>query len=351
MIDLGAEQERHITFLEREFDENGFLQDDPHNLKQSLLREVVETIFEPAFEGQKPIHGAIICSHPFNKYKQDLPFDIKINDDTNLAQTYCDGVTVFRLRGNGDRGVVVLTEPIINELDLFTLRDDVLYKLSGNSHTETPSKELYAVKKGKSGEITILCREGIVVHRDARLEFFRYQYHFKSKLMDFIEAKWTDNPWEKQTLDSILRMAIHILSPIPGVGGTFVLLHPDDPIDYCETSHIIEETELLNLKNSMSFPWGLDVTQRAHQTILGNLMKNTDGAVVLSSDGVVKAAKSWLVIPRDKISVNESDGGTRHLTSQSFSSMIQGLVFVVSSDGPVTLYCGEQKVFRTNEDG
>lgn len=351
MTGLQAEQERHFTFLEREFAANGFLEDDPFELKKSLLNEIVETIFEPPFEGQKPIHGAMVCSHEFNSYyKQYLPYEDSVDENSEVAQTLCDGITVFRLKGSEqNNGVVILSEPIIDELDLFRLRDDVLYKLPGETHDDKPSKEFYVVKKGAAGEITILCREGIAIHRDAKIKFFRYQYHFKSLLNEYIESKWGESPWEKQTLDSILRMAIHSLSPIPGVGGTFVLLHPNDKINCCDKSHVITETELLNQKNSVTFPWGLEVKLRTHQTMLVNLMKNTDGAVIISDKGYVNSARCWLVMPRATLSLTQSDGGTRHLTAQSFSTLILGLVFVVSSDGPVTLYANGEIVFRTIE--
>jgi hypothetical protein len=233
------------------------------------------------------------------------------------------------------------TDKAVNEeLDLFTIRDDVLYNRGGETHHSDLSKDMWLIKRSQKGEITLLCEDGIAVHRDARISFFKYQYHFKSILTEYISQKWDTNPWEKQLLDSILRISIHTLGADVGVGGTIVLLHPDDRV---------VENGLLNVKNAIKFPPGVQLTTRDHQHLLVSLMRYTDGAVIVDSNGYVDSARNWLVIPSALMNTESSDGGTRHLTARLFSACIAGLVFVISSDGPVTLYAHGEKLFRTCE--
>lgn len=254
---------------------------------------------------------------------------------------FCDGIKTFRVVCKDVRGVFSFNDKLVfDELDLFTIRDDVLYRGLKEQHGSPLSRDIWLIKRNTRGEITFLCEDGIAVHRDARMSFFRYQYDFKRQLAEYISSRWSEDPWPKQLLDSILRMAIHTLGADAGVGGTIVLCHPDDAVD---------REGLLNAKNAIIPPQGLKVTRRAYQHLLVALMKYTDGAVVVGADGHVKSARNWLLIPTDLMAEAGSDGGTRHLTAKLFSRLIKGLVFVISSDGPVTLYAEGNQVFRTCE--
>jgi hypothetical protein len=338
-------RDRHFEFLKCEFEANGFLKDDPFSLGDSLLNELVETIFEAEFEGNSPTHGALIFSHSIKDYLDYLPHLQFERDAREVAQSFCDGVNVFKTVYKNKSGVLVFENSIIDELSLFTLRDDALYKKPEFSHQDAPVRDLFLVKKFDDGSITILCREGIAVHRAARVKFYRYQYDYKDHLRDKIERRWGMIPWEKQILDSILRVAVHVMGPIRGVGGTMVLLHPCE--DHIASGRLAHESELLNNRNSWDFPWEPNITMRAHQRMLVNLMKNSDGATIIDPNGCVKTVRSWLVPPVKSLAAEESQGGTRHLTAKVFSKHIKGLVFVISSDGPISIYSDGERIVST----
>lgn len=338
-------RERHFEFLRCEFEANGFLNDDPFSLGESLLNELVETIFEAEFEGNSPTHGALIFSHPIKEYVDFLPHRQFEEDSRAMAQAFCDGVSVFKTINKEKNGVIIFEHSIIDELALFTLRDDALYNGPNFLHDDKPVRDLFIIKKFEDGSITILCREGIAIHRAARLKFYRYQYDYKDLLKTKIESLWGEIPWAKQVLDSILRVAIHVMGPMRGVGGTMVLLHPSE--DHIVAGNLAHESELLNNRNSWDFPWEPTITMRAHQLMLVNLMKNSDGATIIDPNGYVKTVRSWLVPPVASLAAEESQGGTRHLTAKVFSRHIKGLVFVVSSDGPISIYSDGERIVST----
>jgi len=334
-----SERERHLSFLRAEFEGNDFFQTDDFGLNDLLLQELVDTIFAPSFEGRRPGHGAVICSHKFDEYQGSLPAGTWLSSLPNEGRIYCDGIKTFRMICRDAQGVFAFSDSFIfDELDLFTLRDDSLFNKGGEEHGSPLKKDMFLIKRSENGEIILLCREGIAVHRDARLSFFRYQYHFKSLLLDHLNSSGRPIPWHKQVLDSILRISIHVLGADAGVGGTIVLLHPDD--------EALLKT-VINGSNALEMPRDLKITLRDHQSLLITAMRHTDGAVVVDSEGYVRSAKNWLVVPSEEMAKAGSEGGTRHLTARLFSGLIQGLVFVISSDGPVTLYSGGEPVFRT----
>lgn len=328
---------RHISFLREEVEGNEFFQSDRFGLNELALQEFVDTIFEPSFEGRPPTHGTILCSHPFDEYQQNLPPCTWLPGIQSDGRIFCDGIKTFRIICKDIQGVVSFSDKVVfDELDLFTIRDDALYNFGGEEHHVPLTKDMWLIKRNARGEITFLCEDGIAVHRDARISFFKYQYHFKRQLSDYISNRWPENPWPKQLLDSILRIAIHTLGADAGVGGTIVLYHPDDDPD-----------NYINSTNAMKLPDNLKVTLRDHQSLLVTLMRYTDGAVLVDSEGRVRSARNWLVVPTEIMSEAGSEGGTRHLTAKLFSKSIQGLVFVISSDGPVSLFAQGERVFRT----
>lgn len=139
-----TERTRHRLFLAEEFNAAKFLQDDPFKLGDILLDEIVTTILSPDVEGANSTHGAIILSDEINKYRSLLPnYDFE-SDDKDQTVPICDGLHVYSLVvGNIRKGLVVFHLPLIDELDLFTLRDDALYWKAGLDHDDTPHERYF----------------------------------------------------------------------------------------------------------------------------------------------------------------------------------------------------------------
>lgn len=339
-----TERTRHRLFLANEFDSAGFLRDDPFNLADTLLDEVVSTILAPDFEGHNSTHGAVILSDDINKYRDQLPANYFEPDDNEPTTPVCDGAHVYSLIvGNTRRGLVIFHLPLIDELDLFTLRDDALYRRAGLDHDDRPSREVFLVKRFENGDMSVFCREGIATHRGARWTFARYQYDYKTIILEKLPRI---RDWDNQVVNSILRIFVHVLSPIKGVGATVVLLHKTDRIVDGQADR---DGALLNMESALSFPWPANITDRAHQRVLINVMRRTDGAIVVGADGDIRYMRCWLIPPQEDMRKHRSGGGTRHLSAEVFSAHIEGLVFVASASGPISIYGKGERILCTSE--
>lgn len=146
-------------------------------------------------------------------------------------------------------------------------------------------------------------------------------------------------------MNSILRIFVHVLSPMKGVGATVVLLHQEDKINEQSGS----DKTLLNVENSLSFSWPANITDRAHQRVLMNVMRRTDGATVVGADGSIRYIRCWLIPPQEDMMTHRSGGGTRHLSAEVFSGHIEGVVFVASASWPISIYSKGERILCTSE--
>lgn len=330
------------------FAEGFFFTDDPFGLREPFLDEITRAVYAPPFEGQQATYGSILLARELDHYKELLPSFEVFRDDHPKVRNLADGSYVLFCAAADFRGLIALDDPIVDELTAFTLRDDAVFRTQ-NHHPDDgcdPWDEVLVVRRDSSGGVLALCSDGLVSFGSGHWAFRPYQYRYQAEL---VRAGVPMGLWDDQIVRSILRMCVHLLGPQPGAGGTFVLLTERDEIalgmlagDDAHTSPCA-----INFSNSYRLPWNPSVDHRKCQRPIVHLLEHTDGAVVIDHKGKIAGIRCWLVPPASGASTTHSHGGTRHLSAQSFSSGIEGLVFVVSADGPLSVYSNGEKVVST----
>lgn len=142
-----------------------------------------------------------------------------------------------------------------------------------------------------------------------------------------------DPPGDPEVLRGLLDLAVHVLGP-RDVGATLVWL-PDWNRRGCEAS----------LPTGGSTPL-LPLTDRTLDGALTNLLRQHDGAALVSPEGALWWVGAELVAPPG-LDMPPVVGGMRHRSSARFSHLRRdSWVIVVSHDGPVSVFVGGEEVTR-----
>ena len=124
-----------------------------------------------------------------------------------------------------------------------------------------------------------------------------------------------------QVINSILRVVVHVLGPRKGIGATIVLLHREDENRFRAASN---DNSILNTESALTFPWQADITDRAHQRVLINLMCRTDGATIVSAEGAICCMRSWLVPPQEEMRNIDPAAAQGICARRYFPSILRG---------------------------
>lgn len=214
---------------------------------------------------------------------------------------------------------------IVGEAALLALREDVLFHQPGRSpHDDPTGTDLVLVQRLGDGAITILHWDGITTCVDGQWSYRNYQYRYRVEevLAERIGGLADD---ARQTIRSLLRICLHVLSPI-GCGATIIMSLDDD----------VDLPKRLNCKNAMPSLNGLTVHNRSYHRVLAHLLSQFDGAAIIGEDGRLRQVKTWLKHKGRRDAA--SPGGMRQLSAQNASIAIKSPIFTVSADGPVRVY-------------
>ncbi len=146
------------------------------------------------------------------------------------------------------------------------------------------------------------------------------------------------------TLKSLLEFCFHDLSP-HRIGTTLV---------WCLAEPSIEEWEDM-CPNFMPHGIEMKVGSDRSVAILRHLLIYTDGAVILDAQAQVIGIGTQLKYSEVSKRLIEASAGTRHTSAQRFSyDFSKAVVFVISSDGPVTIFSDgvsitDLEIHSTNE--
>ena len=89
----------------------------------------------------------------------------------------------------------------------------------------------------------------------------------------------------------------------------------------------------------------LNVTDESSYPILEHLLRHNDGATIIGPGGTVEYLGVHLVYGDETANLIDAEGGTRHTSAKRFAfEHDETLVFVVSQDGPVSIYSDGYKV-------
>ena len=90
---------------------------------------------------------------------------------------------------------------------------------------------------------------------------------------------------------------------------------------------------------------GLSTNGESEYSVIEHLLKYRDGAAIIGPTGNVESVGTHLIYGDDAAEKIQSDKGTRHTSAKRFSfEHDETVVFVVSQDGPVSIYSDGYKV-------
>lgn len=349
---------RRKDIIELELKAHGIGSRDPYGQFEPLVSHLYEAMMAPPHENRLASTGIILLSEPFDQYRannrelKDFKYFPVRRSDVKAARAFADGTNSFFVRGPEETGLLVPPKPIADELDLFTLRDDTLADDDHHDTVRHPLRECLIIQRigtNATQRLTVLCRERIVTFAGLTYSTRPYQYDVLDSLAQQIRSfPWDQTPQTIQTIKSALRLAVHLLSP-SGIGATLVLLAPEDDE---KVDGLVANGELI-VDGTLRPPTlitetskDLVITKRLFQRPLVHLMSQRDGATTVTADGQVLHIGAFFktVSASQQKERNGHPMGTRHRSAMEFSRLIGGLVIVVSSDGPVTIFKGGDKV-------
>lgn len=332
--DLATERRRLIAL---ELSAHGICADDKFHQFENLVDACYNVMTATPHENRLPSTGVVLFSHPFGQYDFDENGQfIRVDpSEEKTCWAFADGIQSFVAKDPDGVGLLVLKAPAVDELGLFTFRDDILFDEDVRP-SDPPKRECLVIQRSEghsTRRVTILARESIVNFSGLAYVSKPYQYDILQALRQTIMPfPWGDDCI--QTLKSALRLAVHKLSP-ENHGATFLILTPSDisALDkLIAARHLITDQAISPTKCSL--------TKRVYQRPLVHLMGQMDGATTISPTGDVLNVGAFF----RSVGAENAEGeatqhyGTRHRSAAEFTKEIEGIAIVISSDGPVTVF-------------
>lgn len=238
----------------------------------------------------------------------------RVTDGPGLSELRCyaDGRRIFLVR-SPDRTPQLVTAPVLDELELVRL-----HRRAGGT-----------VIRRSDGGLQIVSMDGSVGH-------YIDSWRLRPSLTDAVDAVGGAVPLDlRDVLCQILDLCMHVLSP-RHVGATIVW-------------RLEEPLQDMMTRPPMPGPIELSLIEDRHVYAVAKRVALLDGACVLERDGTVAgfgAFLGWSPETEDDV-VHET--GLRHSSARWYSHDVPGsLVFVVSEDGPVTVYRGGSDLLTTS---
>jgi hypothetical protein len=130
--DLVTERRKLIAL---ELRAQGIGAQDPFQQFEDLVEACYRVMTAPPHENRLPSTGVVLFSHPFDQYNPDPDAQFIRVDPLDEATCWllADGINSFFAKDPGGIGLLVLKEPVLDELNLFSLRDDLLFDEDGPS--------------------------------------------------------------------------------------------------------------------------------------------------------------------------------------------------------------------------
>lgn len=341
---------RYREYLATEFSHLGvgkYQSETRRRLYERTLDELVRALFTDVHEGTLRSYGAVLYSGRPNQLHDRHGIIRHAIFAAPEARDLADGIRSFYFEAAGFSGILAFDLPLLAELDLFNLRDSALFYGESTPYPfeRGNQEDLFLVRRSYDGAISVLLPEGIITSKNNVWTFKPYQY----ALLRVLDSMIVLSDAEATLLRSVLRISVHILGPVPGIGATFVQLKEDDEeiLGIRRLSSKQEGCDFLSITNAATFPVDnpIDDTVFLHYP-LAQAVGFSDGATIIDSTGRVRFVRAWLTPP---LGGRVSAGGTRHLTAEAFSALIGGYVIVTSADGPVTVFHGGRALVRTSD--
>ncbi|ACK70808.1 hypothetical protein PCC7424_2387 [Gloeothece citriformis PCC 7424] len=309
-------------FLKDELEQNGIASCIPELISCNLLSQELDYALRPNLHERKiQPYGFIVCNHhtlTLNKELVELPY-FELDEARNLA----DGCHSFLVFTEGQfKGMLILEQAVNSELKLCQLQEDL--------DSVICTTDIQGVTK-------IICNTGVFIH-----EYRQWRRKPSVKLM--MKKILTEIPdCNPEILQSILEFCFHELSP-RNIGNILVwCLSPQIP---SELISLLPNTSLGNVKKNVE----VKINSSEDLPILRHVLMFTDGATLLDYEGNIIGIGIHLKYSETSLQLVLSYKGTRHTSAKRFSyDFPETLIFVVSDDGPVTIFCQGMSIGNLEE--
>lgn len=317
----------------------------------ALLAELSYALHPPVHEGRVPTFGAVVAtgSPPFGpaaaagdgadgngsggngfgapagiaaaSSRLDHRPDVELIGhalEPEMQRLAADGRSTFVWR-RPDRpdGLLALARSHEDEADLVALRQRL--------------GEVVVVQRERSGRVRAVTSEGVVIWNTVEWVFKPVATSHLRELTRLLPGVATD------VLGSLLDLCVHSLSAA-GVGATLVWWLDDD-----------EPTGLD--RSTARAACSLTVADRRHHPALLNILSQVDRAVVVRRTGELTEVDVALLTSAESGARVAASGGTRHSSARRFSyDQPRSVVFVVSEDGPVSVFSDGASAARVRVD-
>jgi len=277
---------------------------------QALLAEIDYARFPPVHEGEFPSYGAILLAGgtPSPEDVGALVHPV-LPGAEDVMRLMADGRQGFLLRRRGRVALMVLPTPHDREGELVRLRHQL------------GSRRFTAVHRTPAGVVRVFGQSALAVWDGGHWWEKPYAGAYARDLRRAVPDARSD------AAEAILEFCVHSMSPSPA-GATLVwALHPD----------------LVTRVAAAGARWvpGLSLEDRTNHGPLRQLLSQSDGAALLSPGAEVIEVGHYLRASAEAYATAGVDPaqGTRHASASRFSfDRSDAVVFVVSQDGPVTVY-------------
>ncbi len=297
-------------------------------LRRSLVEELDYARFPPVHEGVLHTYGAVLVDRSTDGLELDGAFATAAVTDETVLRRLADGRNSFVLRDGESIGLLLLDSPHDREAELVRLR-------GRSNHRSTT-----IVQRRTNGNVRVVGPDGLFIWDGARWWKKPYAAPFARAVLDVVPDAPSD------MLHSLLDFCVHTMSPADA-GACLVWALDADTLD---------DVDGLNPSRPPTPIPHLSFGQLAKRAAIRQLLAQVDGAAILDRAGQLIAIEAHLrSSARSHENVEADPGrGTRHAAARRYSFDHRArIVFVISRDGPVTVYFAGEEVaaiqVRTHE--
>ncbi|UBF24752.1 diadenylate cyclase [Kovacikia minuta CCNUW1] len=295
------------SFLKDELKQNGIANDAPELIQyETVLTELSYALSPVIHEGKLQPYGFVVIGD------RSVPGIKRICDHRTISledsRRVADGCNGFSLFKHGHySGVILLEQAADNELQLVQLQQDFRAVICTTD---------------SNGVTKVFCDTGVLIHQ---FRSWQRKPSVTVALQNVCRCVPQANP---DILRDLLEFCFHDLSSRK-IGATLV---------WCLAEPTAEEME--NMQPSF-VPAQIEarVGDGRSVALLRHLLTYTDGAAILDPEARTVGIGAQLKYSDQSKRLIEARAGTRHTSAQRFSyDYAKVVVFVVSSDGPVTVF-------------
>ena len=296
-----------ISFLADELKQNGVATDAPELLRHlTVLTELNYALSPIVHEGKLQPYGFLIVEK--NHLSAIKSTCDKLFIKLSEARRVADGCHSFSMFKEGQfQGVFIAQYAAYTELQLVQLHQEL--------------KAIICVTDA-NGVTKLFCDAGIFIHQ------YR-SWQKKPSVTSALQSIQRCAPQaETETLRDLLEFCFHDLSSRK-IGATLV---------WCLVNPSTTELENMN-PNFVLQQIETSVGSDRSVAVLRHLLTYTDGAAILDAQARAIGVGAQLKYSEASKRLIKPHTGTRHTSAQRFSyDFPQAIIFVVSSDGPVTVF-------------